>query len=234
MLVADIVAAARQVLSRPLRRILWRSLLLTLALIALIWFGLTRLFGSYLSGHPLSVDYPIVDGFAYFMAGAGLLIGLIYLMPVITMIVAGYYLDDVAEIVERTDFPGDPAGTPLSVGRSLLYALRFAGLALLVNLAALTLVFIPIVNVVAFFAANSYLFGREYFELAAGRFRPMPDAAALRRRHRGAVLLAGAVVAGLVLVPILNLATPLFGVALMIHVHKRLTRTGPSSQSVVV
>jgi CysZ protein len=30
--------------------------------------------------------------------------------------------------------------------------------------------------------------------------------------------------AGLVLVPVLNLVTPLFGIALMVHVHKRLAR----------
>ena len=90
----------------------------------------------------------------------------------------------MAEIVERTDFPSDPPGEPLSVGRALLYGLRFAGLSLLVNLAALTLIFIPVVNIVAFFAANAYLLGREYFELAAGRFRPMPEAARMRTEHR--------------------------------------------------
>jgi CysZ protein len=30
--------------------------------------------------------------------------------------------------------------------------------------------------------------------------------------------------AGLVLIPVLNLLTPLFGVALMVHVHKALAR----------
>ena len=44
----------------------------------------------------------------------------------------------------------------------------------------------------------------------------------MRVEHRGTVLLAGAMLAGLVLVPVLNLLTPLFGVALMVHVHKRL------------
>jgi uncharacterized protein involved in cysteine biosynthesis len=31
-------------------------------------------------------------------------------------------------------------------------------------------------------------------------------------------------IAAFVSIPILNLATPLFGVALMVHMHKRLTR----------
>jgi CysZ protein len=223
VLIQSAFAAWRQVLSGPLRRILWRSLALTIGLLALLWFGLTRLFSYYLQGHPLSVDYPILDGFAFFLAGAGLIIAFIYILPAVSALVAGFFLDDAAEIVERTDFPEDPAGQPLPAGRALLYGLRFAGLALLVNLAALTLFFVPVVNIFAFFAANAYLLGREYFELAAGRFRPLPQAAEMRREHRATVILAGAMVAALLLVPILNLLTPLFGVALMVHVHKRLS-----------
>ncbi len=52
---------------------------------------------------------------------------------------AGYFADDVAQIVEETDFPAEPAGRALPLGRSLLYGLRFAGLSLVVNLAALLL-----------------------------------------------------------------------------------------------
>jgi CysZ protein len=223
VLIQSAFAAWRQVLSGPLRRILWRSIALTLGLLALLWFGLTRLLKYYLDGNPLGADYPILEGFAFFLAGAGLLIALIYVLPAVSALVAGFFLDDAAEIVERTDFSGDPVGRALPAGRALLYGVRFAGLALLVNLAALTLVFVPVVNIFAFFAANAYLLGREYFELAAGRFRPLSDAAEMRREHRATVMLAGGMVAGLVLVPFLNLLTPLFGIALMVHVHKRLS-----------
>jgi len=223
LLIRAAFAAWRQVLAGPLRRILWRSIALTLALLALVWFGLTSLFSYYLKGNPISVEYPLLDGFAFFLAGAGLLIALVYALPAISALVAGFFLDDAAEIVERTDYGGQPPGRALPAGRALLYGLRFAGLALLVNLAALTLFFIPVVNIAAFFAANAYLLGREYFELAAGRFRPLPEAAEMRREHRATVLLAGAMVAGLVLVPFLNLLTPLFGIALMVHVHKGLS-----------
>jgi CysZ protein len=75
-----------------------------------------------------------------------------------------------------------------------------------------------------FFAANAYLLGREYFELAASRFRPFPEAQRMRSHNRPTVLAAGAMMAGLMLVPVLNLLTPLFGIALMVHVHKHLAR----------
>ncbi len=223
MLLRAAFAAWRQVLSPPFRKILWKSIGLTLALMALVWFGLTRLFAFYLKDNPLSADYPILDGFAFFLAGAGLFIALAYFLPAVSALVAGYFVDDAAEIVERTAFPGDPPGQPQPLGRSLLYGLRFAGLSIVVNLVALTLFFVPVVNLIAFFSANAYLLGREYFELAAGRFRPMPEAARMRAAFRPTVLLAGAMLAGLVLVPVLNLLTPLFGVALMVHLHKGLS-----------
>jgi len=224
MLFQAVFAAAREVFSPALRGFVWKSLGLTLALLALVWVGLTRLFDYFLANHHLSADYPILDSLAFFLAGAGLLIGLIYLLPAITAIVAGYFLDDVAEVVERQDYPADPPGRALPFGKAILYGLRFAGLSILVNLVALLLFFIPGINIGVFFAANAYLLGREYFELAAGRFWPAEDVVRLRREHRGTVLAAGAVLAGLVLVPVLNLITPIFGAALMVHLHKRLTR----------
>jgi len=223
MVIRSALAAWRQVLSPALRGILVKSLALTLALLALIWLMLTKLLSTYLEGRSISADYPDLDAFAFFLAGAGLFVALAYLLPAVSVLVAGYFLDDAAEVVERTDFPADPPGEPLPLGRALLYGLRFAGLSLLVNLAALILFFVPVVNVAAFFAANSYLLGREYFELAAGRFRPIPEVTRLRVENRPTVLAAGALLAGLVLVPGLNLLTPLFGVALMVHLHKRLS-----------
>jgi CysZ protein len=223
MLLRAAVAAWRQVFSPALRKILWTSIALTVGLMALVWFGLTRLLAAYLQDHPLSATYPILDSLAFFLAGAGLFIALAYSLPAITALVAGAFADDAAAIVERADFPQDPPGEAQPLGRSLFYGLRFAGLSLLVNLAALALFFVPVVNVAAFFGANAYLLGREYFELAASRFRPLPEAAEMRAAFRPTVLLAGAMLAGLVLVPVLNLLTPLFGVALMVHVHKALS-----------
>jgi CysZ protein len=225
MLIQAAFKSWAQVLSPALRGVLWKSVALTAALLLLVWIALTRILGAYLATHDLAADYPFIDTVASFLAGAGLFIALAYLLPAVSALVAGYFLDDIAQTVEETDFPGEPAGRALPLGRALLYGLRFAGLSLVVNLAALVLAWVPVVNVAVFFFANAYLLGREYFELAAGRFRSIEEASRMRMEHRGTVLLAGAMVAGLVLVPILNLLTPLFGVALMVHVHKRLSAT---------
>ena len=72
------------------------------------------------------------------------------------------------------------------------------------------------------FLANAYLLGREYFLLAAMRFRP-PEEAKAMRVHTHPDFLAGMLIAVFVSIPIVNFATPLFAMAMMVHVHKRLS-----------
>jgi len=69
--------------------------------------------------------------------------------------------------------------------------------------------------------------GREYFELAAMRYRGVAEAKALRRENHGTVFVGGMLIAAFVSIPIVNLATPLFGMAFMVHVHKRLSVMHP-------
>lgn len=230
MLFRAALAAWRQVFSPAFRRILWWSLGLTAGLLALIWAALRWLFGYLLSTHTLTAQYPVVDGYVVLISSIGLFFLFIYLLPAITAIVAGFFIDDAADIVERSDFPEDPTGRPAPLLNSVLYGLRFAGLSLLVNLVALALFFLPVVNLVSFFLANAYLLGREYFELAAGRFMTPAEAGRMRVENRLAVLGAGAIMALLLMVPIVNFLTPLFGIALMVHVHKRLQRRSTAIQ----
>jgi uncharacterized protein involved in cysteine biosynthesis len=56
------------------------------------------------------------------------------------------------------------------------------------------------------------------------RHHPRDEAKRLRKAHRHTVFVAGLFIAAFVSIPIVNLATPLFGTAMMVHVHKRLTR----------
>jgi uncharacterized protein involved in cysteine biosynthesis len=60
------------------------------------------------------------------------------------------------------------------------------------------------------------------------RFRPPAEAKALRRAHQGTVFIAGLLIALFVSVPILNFATPLFGMAFMVHMHKLIARREPA------
>ena len=80
---------------------------------------------------------------------------------------------------------------------------------------------------IIFFLATAWLLGREYFELAAMRFRDPHEAKAMRRDNAAIVFTAGLFIAAFVSIPVVNLATPVFAMAFMVHMHKRLSGPRP-------
>ncbi len=221
----DALAAFRQVFSPPFRRVLIKSLGLTLTMLVVAWFGLERLVGYF-----VTVQTPWIATAVSILAGLGLFVGMIFLVAPISALVAGFYLDELAEQVEVSSLPQWPAGRALPAGQAMGLSARFALLALIVNLGALMLLLIPGVNAIAFITANAYLMGREYFELAAMRYRSVEDAKALRRANAPYLFFAGLPIAFLLSVPVLNLITPLFGAAYMTRVHKRLSDFTPPAR----
>jgi uncharacterized protein involved in cysteine biosynthesis len=229
------VKAIAQMFSPELRRILWRSIGLSLILIAVVSILLQRALswlatsGETWAESTLGGYHTALDALAWVVsiaAGFGILFGAVFLMPAITSLIASVFVDDVAEEVERVHYPADRLGTALPIVRSLVEGSKTALLTILVYLIALPFVFFAGAGLFVFFFATAYLLGREYFELAATRFHPVAEARMLRRRHGGTIFVAGLFIAGFVAIPIVNLATPLFGTAFMVHMHKRLTGRG--------
>ena len=154
--------ALSQILSPPMRSILWKSVGLALVLIVAISIALQRLLawlatmGEMWAEGMVGPDYStVLNVFAWIVsiaAGLGVVVGAIFLMPAITSLVASFFVDDVADIVEREHYPAEKPGVALPVGRAI---------------------------------------------------------------------------AAFVSIPIVNLATPLFGMTFMVHMHKRLSGTRP-------
>ena len=140
----------------------------------------------------------------------------------------GVFVDDVADVVERQSYPNEQPGTALPLMRSVLEGGRAALLSLVVYAVALPFLLFAGFGFVIFFVATAWLLGREYFELAAMRFRPIDEARAMRKAHAGEVFVAGLLIAVLVSIPIVNFITPVFAMAFMVHLHKRLS--GPRPQ----
>ena len=144
-----------------------------------------------------------------------------FLMAPVTAIFAGLFLDDIALRVEARHYPQDARGTPLTMARSLVIALQFAAVVLAVNLAILPLVFTGI-GAAVLIAANAYLIGREYFEMVAMRHMPAAEARLLRKAYTPRIFAAGIIPAILSLVPLLNLAMPLFATSYFVHIFKQV------------
>lgn len=224
-------AALYRLFTPEFRSVFLKSLGLTLLALVGLWFGLKEVF-DWLALPWIDVllpGFPSWAGWLSFvaavLAGIGLALGLAFLVAPVTAVVAGLFLDDVAEVVERTDYPKDAPGRPVPVMTGLLLSLKFFGVVILGNILALFLLLVPGINIAAFFLVNGYLLGREFFEFAAMRFRSEEEAKAMRRKHGTTVFLAGLVIAVFLAVPLLNLLTPLFAAAMMVHLHKMLSAT---------
>jgi len=211
------IQAFFETFSKPLRRYLWRSF--GLAILLLIVLGV--LLESAIT-HLVTLPYPFDTALAI-VSALGLIAGAVYLVPPITSLIASLFFDDIAELVERRNFPDDPPGRALPVATSTMLSIRFFGIVLAVNLAALLLLIVPGVNIGVFFVANAYLLSREFFELSAMRFRPIAEARMLRKQNSLQVFLCGLIIACIVSVPILNLITPVFATAFMVRMHKRIS-----------
>lgn len=227
------VKALAQMLTPPFRRILLRAALLALLLLVVTALALFELL-SYLTqmaqawaaaAYGISAALLSAVALALSIATAlGLIGASIFLMPAVSGLIAGLYADEIAALVEARHYPGDPPGQPLPTMMAVYQGARTALWAILVYLLAMPSLLLAGAGVVVFFLAAALLLGREYFELAAMRFHPPAEAAALRRAHRRTVFFGGILIAAFVSIPIVNLATPLFGTAFMVHLHKRLTR----------
>lgn len=215
------LAALNQMFTPPFRATLWKVLALTLAVLALLWGGLDRLALHFLTD-PSWFPYPWMLTAISVALGLGLFVGLAFIVAPASSLVAGFYLDDLADLAEAEVYPPEGRGTALPVGQAAWLAAKFAAVSLAVNIAALIVFLLPGVNALVFFVANAYLLGREYFELAALRFRPLEDVRELRKRHALTLFVAGFFIAAFVAVPIVNLLTPLFGVAFMVRMHRML------------
>jgi uncharacterized protein involved in cysteine biosynthesis len=112
-------------------------------------------------------------------------LGAVFLMPAITSLVASVFVDEVADHVEREHYPAERPGTALPFGLAMTEGIKTALLTILVYLIALPFVFIAGAGFIVFFIATAWLLGREYFELAAMRFRPPAEAKAMRKAERG-------------------------------------------------
>jgi CysZ protein len=239
-MLAAVFKALDQMFTPPFRAVLFKSVGLAVALLVvlvvvlfrllewlsgtgLVWLEMT--FGSWAHGALAVIGWIIA-----FALGIGLLAGAILLMPAVTAVVASLFADEIAEIVERTYYPADPPGRALPLIRAMIEGIKIALLAVAIYLVATPFLLFAGVGVVLFFLATAWVQGLQYFELAAMRFHSVQEAKALRRIHQTTVFIAGLFIAGFVSIPILNLATPLFGTALMVHLHKRLA--GPKREMI--
>ena len=232
--------ALAQLFTRPLRAVLMKAVGLALLLIVIIGIVLNRILSALAasgatwaeqtSGVAPHAAWATLAWVLSIMASLGIVTGALFLMPAVTAFVGSFFVDEVADAVERECYPAEPPGHALPLLRALIEGVKVALLALAVYLCAVPFIFFAGLGVIILFLANAYLLSREYFELAAMRFRPPHEANAMRKANAPYIFLAGMVIAVFVSIPVVNLATPIFAMAYMVHIHKRMG--GPRAERI--
>lgn len=221
-------AAIQHLFTKPFRALFWKTLGLTLLCLAALWLAVRQLFFSYIWVwvEPILPNLPEWAGWFGFIAAIILGMGLAFLLAMliapVTALIAGIFLDDIAEIVEKKDFPDQMPGNALPLGRAMIVSVKFLIVVIVANLLALFSFFIPGLHVFVFFIVNGYLLGREYFEFAAMRYHSETDAKMLRSQYSNTVFIAGLIIALFMAIPLLNLLTPLFAATMMVHLHQSI------------
>ena len=227
-----IFSALGQMTSPVFRRVLLKAIGLAVIMLILIGIGLNRLFtwmattgtswAEAQTGVVPHTAWEVLVWIISIAATLGIVTGAIFLMPAVTAFVGSFFVDELAEDVERTHYPAHPPGKALPLPLAMYEGIKTALLAALVYLLALPFLFFAGFGLVILFFATAYLLSREYFLLTAMRFHWSDQAKAMRRARRGTIFAAGIPIALFVSIPIVNLATPLFATALMVHIHKRV------------
>jgi CysZ protein len=200
-----------------------RAILLSLTLAALVfatlwlsvWFLLTRTALSELAWIETTLDV---------LGGLAAIALTFVLFPGVVAAILALFVERIIAAVERRYYPDLPPPRSQPVAEQVAIALRFLVIVVALNLLALPLYFIPVVNALVFYGLNGYLLGREYFEMVAPRRLPTEPRRALWRRRRSGFVLAGAVIAFISTLPVVNLLAPVLAAAAMTHLvesHRR-------------
>ncbi len=211
--------SVEQLFSAKFRWVLLKSLGLTIAVFTLLWLSIENVLSKF-----LTLPFPWMETMVAIMTGLGLIAGMVFFLLPITSLVATFFLDEIAETVEESHYPKDPKGRELPTLQGIIIAAKFTFSIIGVNILVLILALIPGLNLMVFYGGNGYLLGREYFELCGLRHLPHDEVIHLRRANRARVWTGGILIAFVATIPIINLFTPLFATAFMVHTFKAVHR----------
>ena len=219
---AAIVKAFGQLGDRAVVRVGVKSVAVTLAVFAAasvgLWFGLDRMLRSEWVAAALPADYAATATVLLWLVVSVTAFWLLF--RILALAVLQLFADEVVAAVEAKHYPElAERAQPLPLAREVAVATKGLMRALGYNLLALpvaaVLVFTAIGPALVFLAVNAVLLGRELTDMAwlrhcegDTRGNPVPKAERI---------LLGAVVAGMMAVPVVNLVAPLVGAAAGTH-----------------
>ena len=228
-MIESLLKAIGQLTDPRFRRVLILSLAITFLLYVLFYgligWGLTQL--SLFDAAWINWIINALGGVAVFLVS-------LLIFPSIAIVVMGLLLDDVVSAVEEKYYPGQGDIRKQSVGETVWGSVRFAMVAVLINLIALPAylaLMIIGVGIVLFYVINAYLLSREYFEMVALRRLTQKETDAVRRANRFYLWRFGFLLTFISTLPFINVIAPLVATAAMVHVFEKIRPKGQAGLS---
>ncbi|NQU71160.1 MAG: EI24 domain-containing protein [Rhodospirillales bacterium] len=216
-MIQALLKALGQLPDRTFRRVVFGSFFLSLALFAALVYGTSWLLDG------LGVfGIGWLDWIVEALGSTAAFIVAVLLFPGIALVIVSLFLEPIVRAVEARHYPGRPPGRNQPIAETLVNVIRLVLISVILNLLALPLYLIPILNLFVFYFLNGYLLGREYFELVAFRRMGVGEARILRKQRKGRVFIGGVVITVLLSIPIISWMMPVVAVAFMVHLFEGL------------
>ncbi len=169
-MLGDATRALTQMFTPPLWNVLMKTVVLAIALLAVLVVVLFRLL-AWLSANGLHwaegifgaaahIPLAVLGWLLAIALGFGLFAGAILLMPAVTSLIGSFFADEIAERVERAYYPADPPGTRVPLWRAVAEGTKTAVFAIGVYLLATPFLLLAGAGAVIFFIATAWLLGR--------------------------------------------------------------------------
>jgi len=209
-----------QISEPSLRQIFVKSLLISLVSIiacGLLAWVLLEKFGL--------LGFGFLDTFLPWIGGALIVVIGFVFFPSTIMVIGGLFSDEIISTIEERHYPKNIGSNHVSLLISIRTGLTVIIIATIINICLLPFyalgMLLPGLSFVIFYLGNGYLIGRELFETVAQRHLPVNEARQLRKRYFLEVLLGGGLITFVATIPLINLATPLFGIGFMVHLYHK-------------
>ncbi|OWY14626.1 hypothetical protein B6V72_05090 [Thioclava sp. F34-6] len=227
MIISSYLKAWTDLLRPGAMKVVGFGVALSLGLLVAIYVAMVMLIGWLI---PDSFSLPFIGEIGHIdtalsIVSAGvILFASVFLMVPVASAFTGFFLEDVAEMVEDVHYPTLPPVRKLTFAEGMRDTVRFFGVILAANIIALMIYpFVIPLAPLMFFGLNGYLLGREYFQMAAFRRMEREAALELYERNRVTIWAAGALMAVPLSIPLVNLFVPVLGAAGFTHLFHAIT-----------
>ena len=218
--ISDTIKLAINDIKTPTVKKVWiTALAISLSIIMVLWQGLITVAESYLTSW--SWIQWLSDNISFFPWSSFTLLGIVFILfPNIMMGVQFVLSDWVIAIIEKKHYnqiPKNEQSIITAMKQSAIFSARMLGYNIVLLPIYLILMFLPPLSIIVYCIINGWLFAKEYLYTVGGRYNTPETLPKHWKRARFSLIMYGTVLAGALIIPVVNLFVPIIGLIGVVH-----------------